>query len=154
LDVENIVGISYPLPLAEFITGGSPPFIPHLDQLTPADNQSEPYLPYYRYLLSQPNRALPQLISKSYRDSEWGVLYSYAVRVCNMIGMLGLRGITVLESPGDIGVGSACMSNHGSNATEFEPMLLGTSLYILSVGSTQAVPPEVAWNDRSGGFSN
>lgn len=27
----------------------------------------------------------------------------YAKRVCNMIGMLGLRGISVLESAGDTG---------------------------------------------------
>jgi tripeptidyl-peptidase-1 len=44
------------------------------------------------------------------------------------------------------------MSNHGSNTTEFEPMLSGTSPYILSVCATQAVSPEVAWNDGSGGF--
>jgi tripeptidyl-peptidase I len=150
--VENIIGNSYPLPVAEFTTSGSPPFIPYLDQHKPANNQSEPYLPYYRYLLSQPNRALPQLISKSYRDPEQSVLYSYAVRVCNMIGMFGLRGITVLESSSDIGVGSACMSNHGLNTPEFEPTLPGTSPYILPVGGTRAVSPEVAWNDGSGGF--
>jgi tripeptidyl-peptidase-1 len=69
-----------------------------------------------------------------------------------MIGLLGPRGITVLEPSADIGVGSACMSNHGSNTTEFEPMLSGTSPYILSVCATQAVSPEVAWNDGSGGF--
>ncbi|KAH8768835.1 hypothetical protein BGZ57DRAFT_856401 [Hyaloscypha finlandica] len=38
-----------------------------------------------------------------------------------MIGLLGLSGITVLESSGGIGAGPACMSNHGSNTTEFEP---------------------------------
>lgn len=27
----------------------------------------------------------------------------YAVRVCNLIGMMGLRGITILESSGDTG---------------------------------------------------
>jgi tripeptidyl-peptidase-1 len=69
-----------------------------------------------------------------------------------MIGLLGPRGITILESSGDIGVGSACMSNHGSNTTEFEPTLPGTSPYMLSVCGTQAVSPEIPWNDGSGGF--
>jgi tripeptidyl-peptidase-1 len=154
LDVENIVGISHPLPVTEFITGGSPPFIPNVDEPTAADNENEPYLPYYQYLLSQPNWALPQVISNSYGDDEQTVPYAYAVRVCNMIGMLGLRGITVLESAGDTGVGAACISNDGTNTTQFTPQFPGTCPYILSVGGTQAVSPEVAWVDGSGGFSN
>ncbi|PMD33860.1 subtilisin-like protein [Hyaloscypha variabilis F] len=154
LDVENIIGISHPLPVTEFITGGSPPFIPNVDQPTAADNQNEPYLPYYQYLLSQPNWALPQVISNSYGDDEQSVPYSYAVRVCNMIGMLGLRGITVLESAGDTGVGSACMSNDGTNTTQFTPQFPGSCPYVLSVGGTQGVTPEIAWKAGSGGFSN
>jgi tripeptidyl-peptidase-1 len=154
LDVQNIVGVSHPLPVTEFITGGSPPFIPNVDEPTAADNENEPYLPYYQYLLSQPNSALPQVISNSYGDDEQTVPYCYAVRVCNMIGMLGLRGITVLESAGDTGVGAACMSNDGKNTTQFTPQFPGTCPYITAVGGTQAVSPEVAWVDGSGGFSN
>lgn len=154
LDVQNIVGVAHPLPVTEFITGGSPPFIPNVDEPTAADNENEPYLPYYQYLLSQPNSALPQVISNSYGDDEQTVPYSYAVRVCNMIGMLGLRGITVLESSGDTGVGAACISNDGTNTTQFTPQFPGTCPYITAVGGTQAVSPEVAWNDGSGGFSN
>lgn len=70
LDVQNIVGIAHPLPVQEFITGGSPPFIPNIDLPTAADNSNEPYLPYYEYLFSQPNSALPQVISNSYGDDE------------------------------------------------------------------------------------
>ena len=44
LDVQNIVGVSHPLPVVEFITGGSPPFIPDLSEPTAADNSNEPYL--------------------------------------------------------------------------------------------------------------
>jgi tripeptidyl-peptidase I len=154
LDVENIIGISHPLPVTEFITGGSPPFIPNVDEPTAADNQNEPYIPYYQYLLSQPNWALPQVISNSYGDDEQTVPFSYAVRVCNMIGMLGLRGITVLESSGDTGVGAGCMSNDGSNTTQFTPQFPPSCPYVLSVGGTQSVSPEVAWKDGSGGFSN
>jgi len=69
LDVEYISGISHPLPITEFITGGSPPFIPNLDEPAGADT-NEPYVPYYKYLLSQTNDALPQVISNSYGDDE------------------------------------------------------------------------------------
>ena len=46
------------------------PFIPNLDEPTPAENQNEPYLDYYQYLISQPNSDLPQVISNSYGDDE------------------------------------------------------------------------------------
>lgn len=46
------------------------PFIPNLDEPTAADNENEPYLNYYQYLLAQPNRALPNVISNSYGDDE------------------------------------------------------------------------------------
>lgn len=46
------------------------PFIPNLDEPTAADNQNEPYLNYYQYLLSQPNSALPNVITNSYGDDE------------------------------------------------------------------------------------
>ncbi|KAE8441856.1 hypothetical protein EG329_004211 [Mollisiaceae sp. DMI_Dod_QoI] len=154
LDVQNIIGVSHPLPVTEFITGGSPPFVPNLDEPLPSDNENEPYLPYYQYLLSQPNSALPHVISNSYGDDEQTVPYNYAVRVCNMIGFLGLRGITVLESAGDTGVGAPCKSNDGKNTTQFTPQFPGTCPYITAVGGTQAVTPEIAWVAGSGGFSN
>lgn len=151
LDVQNIVGVSHPLPVTEFITGGSPPYIPDLG--TPTDT-NEPYLPYYQYLLSKPNSELPQVISNSYGDDEQTVPKSYAIRVCNMIGMMGLRGISILESSGDTGVGASCKTNDGKNTTRFNPQFPGTCPYIISVGGTQAVSPEVAWDAGSGGFSD
>lgn len=71
-----------------------------------------------------------------------------------MIAMMGLRGITVLESSGDTGVGAPCLSNDGKNTTQFTPAFPGTCPYILAVGGTQAVTPEVAWVASTGGFSN
>jgi tripeptidyl-peptidase-1 len=41
-----------------------------VDEPTAADNQNEPYLEYYEYLLSKPNSKLPQVISNSYGDDE------------------------------------------------------------------------------------
>ena len=154
LDVQYIAGISHPLPIVSYITGGSPPFIPNLDEPTAAQNQNEPYLDYYNYLLAQPNSKLPQVISNSYGDDEQTVPPAYATRVCNMIGQLGLRGISVLESSGDTGVGAPCQSNDGKKTPQFTPQFPGTCPFITAVGGTQAINPEVAWNDGSGGFSN
>ncbi|KAE8378043.1 peptidase S8/S53 domain-containing protein [Aspergillus bertholletiae] len=154
LDVELIVAVSHPLPVKEYITGGLPPFVPNLDEPTPADNQNEPYLEYYEYLLAKPNSELPQVISNSYGEPEQTVPEYYARRVCNLIGLMGLRGITVLESSGDTGIGSACMSNDGTDTPEFTPIFPATCPFITSVGGTQAYAPEVAWEASSGGFSN
>ncbi|KAH0254110.1 subtilisin-like protein, partial [Aureobasidium melanogenum] len=154
LDTQNIFGLAHPLPVTEFITGGSPPFIPNLDEPTEADNSNEPYLDYYAYLLSQPNEALPQVISNSYGDDEQTVPIDYATYVCNQIGMMGLRGITILESSGDTGVGAPCQSNDGKKTPQFTPAFPGTCPYVTAVGGTQGIDPEVAWDDSTGGFSN
>lgn len=153
LDAENISGISHPLPVTEYITGGSPPFVPNVDEPTAADNQNEPYLNFYQYLLAQKNADLPQVISNSYGDDEQTVPEKYARRVCNMIGQLGMRGISVLESSGDTGVGAGCLSNDGKKTPQFTPQFPGTCPYITAVGGTQALEPEVAWVASSGGFS-
>jgi len=55
------------------------PFIPTLGQQTPEDNENEPYVPYYRYLLSKENADLPQVISNSYGDQEDVCLFACAI---------------------------------------------------------------------------
>jgi tripeptidyl-peptidase I len=126
LDAQFQNAMSYPLPMMQFITGGSPPFIPNLDIPDAESNSNEPYLEYYEFLMNQTNAQLPQVISNSYGDDEQTVPPDYAQRVCEMIGMMGLRGITILESSGDTGVGAPCMSNDGKNHTEFTPAFPGT----------------------------
>jgi tripeptidyl-peptidase-1 len=64
---------------------------------------------------------------------------------------MGLRGITIIESSGDIGVGSGCLTP--DNKTEFNAIFPATCVYLLSVGGTVSVTPEVAWDGSSGGFS-
>jgi len=142
-----------PLPLYEFLTGGSPPIVYDLEQTGPDKNTNEPYVPYYQFLLSKKNSELPQVISNSYGEPEQTVPYRYAVRTCNMIAMMGLRGITVMESSGDTGVGSYCVKNDGSNKPTFLPDFPGTCPWITAIGGTEEVSPEVAWADSSGGFS-
>ena len=153
LDVQNIIGLVDGLPVSTYITGGSPPFVPDLLLPNASSNSNEPYLQYYQYLLSQPNSKLPYVISNSYGDHENTVPEKYAKRVCNQIGMMGMRGRTILESSGDEGVGAVCRANTGAKKPQFSPQFPGTCPYITAVGGTQFVNPEHAWNASSGGFS-
>jgi tripeptidyl-peptidase I len=121
LDVQNIMSLVQPLPVTELITAGSPPYYPDPAEPAGTPNENEPYLPYYEFLLSQSNDDLPQVISNSYGDEEQTVPYSYAVRVCNLIGLVGLRGVSVLESSGDEGVGASCVATN-SSTPQFNPI--------------------------------
>lgn len=142
LDVQNIIGLVDGLPVGEYITGGLPPFVPTLLQPNASDNQNEPYLQFYEYLLSQPNSNLPYVITNSYGDEENGVPERYAKRVCNQIGMMGLRGRTILESSGDLGVGGSCRSNMGDMQAEFTPIFPATCpvCFSSSMQSTEVKP--------------
>ncbi|KAH6608314.1 tripeptidyl peptidase a [Trichoderma cornu-damae] len=152
LDVQNILSIAHPLPITEFITAGSPPYFP--DPVEPAGtpDENEPYLQFYEYLLSKTNAELPQVITNSYGDEEQTVPQAYAVRVCNLIGLMGLRGISILESSGDEGVGASCVATNGTTP-QFNPIFPATCPYVTSVGGTISFNPEVAWDGSSGGFS-
>lgn len=67
--------------------------------------------------------------------------------------MLGLKGITVLESSGDLGVGAGCLAPD-NKTVEFNAIFPATCPYLTSVGGTVNVTPEVAWDGSSGGFSS
>jgi tripeptidyl-peptidase-1 len=135
-----------------FLTGGSPPFI--IDLNTPTDT-NEPYLVWLSYVLAQ--KDLPYVISTSYGDDEQTVPYSYAKRACAGFAQLGARGISVLFSSGDDGVGAdgTCVSNV-DNSTMFIPEFPTSCPWVTSVGGTQGFEPEVAVQrfGSGAGFSN
>ena len=140
LDVQAILGISYPLPVSSWSTGGEPPFNPDLN--TP-DNTNEPYLVWQNYVLSQ--RSLPQVISNSYADDEQTVPKAYAERVCKQFALLGARGVSVLFASGDRGVGvnGTCLSNDGKNTRKFIPLFPSGCPYVTTIGATHEFQPEV-----------
>ena len=46
----------------------------------------------------------------------------YATSVCNGFASLGARGVSIMFSSGDSGVGGGdCLSNDGKNTVEFQP---------------------------------
>jgi len=143
LDAQTILGMTVPTPVYSYSTGGSPPFIPDLN--TPTDT-NEPYLVWVQYVLGQKN--VPQVISSSYGDDEQSVPKDYAIRVCKDFAQLGARGISLLVSSGDGGVGgddpSACVSNDGKNTTTFLPAFPASCPYVTAVGATEQFTPEVS----------
>jgi tripeptidyl-peptidase-1 len=156
LDVQTMLGIAWPVPLTAYSTGGrNPEFVP--DSATPT-NSDEPYLDWVQYMLSL--SSLPSIVSTSYGDDEQTISPSYASAVCNSFAQLGARGVSLLFSSGDSGVGSSndCVSNDGSNASIFLPAFPAACPYVTSVGGTYKTNPEVAALDGSftsgGGFSN
>lgn len=122
--------------------------------------------------MSKSNDELPQVISNSYADQEdvscprpynlyftfsnylhQGVPFDYATHTCNLVALLGMRGITVFESSGDGGLGGTCIAADFVTA-QFTPLFPPSCPYITAVGGTQQINPQITWTGSGGGFSN
>ncbi|KAJ6023848.1 Peptidase S8/S53 subtilisin/kexin/sedolisin [Penicillium herquei] len=154
LDLQYIVGVSSPVPVTEFSTGGRAPLVPDLDQPDPNDNSNEPYLDFLQNVLKLSDEEMPQVISNSYGEDEQSVPEKYAKTVCNLYSQLGSRGVSVIFSSGDSGVGAACETNDGQNKTHFPPQFPAACPWVTSVGATTHTYPEKAVYFSSGGFSD
>lgn len=154
LDLQYIVGLSAPVPVTEFSTGGRAPLVPDLDQPDPNNNNNEPYLDFLQNVVKMSDKDLPQVISTSYGEDEQSVPEKYARSVCNLYAQLGSRGVSILFSSGDSGVGAACLTNDGKNTTHFPPQFPAACPWVTSVGATTGNAPEKAVYFSSGGFSD
>ncbi|KAK0120242.1 hypothetical protein ONS95_011648 [Cadophora gregata] len=155
LDVQTIIGLTYPMPVTAYTTGGEPPQIPDEAAGDPPGN--EPYLTWINYVLAQ--KKLPQVISTSYGDDEQTVPLDYAKRVCNGFAQLGARGISILFSSGDSGAGdiagnnaTACVSNDGKNTFKFLASFPPSCPYVTAVGATQGFEPETSASRPANGY--
>ncbi|KIH90964.1 tripeptidyl-peptidase I [Sporothrix brasiliensis 5110] len=152
LDVQNIIGISHPIPIIEYSTGGLGPLVPTPDEPTqPGSN--EPYLEFLTYMLALNDSSLPQTLSTSYGEEEQSVPPEYAYKVCNLFMQLGARGVSVLFSSGDSGPGDACV-RVSDNKPYFQPSFPAGCPYVTAVGATHQTGPELAVSFSSGGFSS
>lgn len=131
LDVQYALSISYDTPIMAYTTAGRGPLVPDLDQPTPPGS-NEPYLDFLTYVLAQPDDKLPQTLSTSYGEDEQSVPESFNRQVCQMFAQLGTRGVSILFSSGDTGVGSACQTNDGKNTTRFLPIFPAACPYVTS----------------------
>ncbi|KAI0841886.1 tripeptidyl-peptidase [Hypoxylon sp. FL0890] len=149
LDIQAVIGTSFPTPVTAYNVGGKPPF--QSDALI-TSNDNEPYLDWLQYVLAQ--EELPPVITTSYADNEQTVPEAYARRVCNEFAQLGARGVSVIFASGDHGVGKEgyCKSNDGTNKPQFIPVFPASCPYVTSVGATRLVGPEIVAFDARGGF--
>lgn len=156
LDIQYTAGLVSPSSIATrfYTTPGRGLLVPDLDQPNASSNNNEPYLEYFTYLLGLEDGELPEVLTTSYGESEQSVPAEYAKKVCDMIGQLGTRGVSVIFSSGDTGPGSACQTNDGKNTTRFLPIFPASCPYVTSVGGTVGVEPEAAVSFSSGGFSD
>ncbi|KAJ6560214.1 subtilisin-like protein [Mycena capillaripes] len=156
LDTQFAFGLSFPIASTYFSTAGRPPFIP--DSGTPEDT-NEPYTDWLDFMLSHPNP--PLAISTSYGDDEQTVPESFAKRACAGFAQLGARGVSLMASSGDGGVGDGdpdpatqnCLTNDGLNRTQFIPGFPASCPFVTAVGGT-ILFPEQAVDFSGGGFSN
>ena len=75
-------------------------------------------------------------------------------RTCNLFAQLGAHSVSIIFASGDTGVGSACQTNDGKNATRFLPIFPAACPFVTAVGGTFHVEPERATSYSSGGFSD
>lgn len=85
---------------------------------------------------------------------EWPNVGLDTNQTCSLFAQLGARGVSVIFSSGDTGVGSACQTNDGKNTTRFLPIFPAACPFVTSVGGTYQVEPENAVGFSSGGFSD
>ncbi|KAH9168146.1 subtilisin-like protein [Lactarius sanguifluus] len=134
--------ITYPTTNVFYSTGGAPETI-------------DPFFDFVTYMLTKETR-IPQTITTSYGGPEFGVPFDYATMVCRLFAELGLRGVSVLFSSGNSGVGKGdCLVEvKGHVSVHFIPEFPATCPYLTSVGGTTRDSPEVAASLSGGGFSN
>lgn len=154
LDIDYAIGMSYNTNVTYYTTAGRGPLVPDLDEPDPDDISNEPFLDQLHYLLDLDDEDLPSVLTTSYGENEQSVPETYSDSSCNLISQLGARGVSVIFSSGDSGVGSSCQTNDGFNTTRFLPVFPAACPFVTSVGGTTHIEPEEAIYFSSGGFSD
>jgi tripeptidyl-peptidase-1 len=160
LDVDLALALAYPANLTYYSTGGRGVLLGPDGKAVPESmSTNEPYVELLQYFLDKPNEEIPSVLSVSYADDEQSVPRPYAEKVCEMIGVLSARGMTVVIAGGDGGsMGgrpSNCTSNDGNNKKMTIPTFPSTCPYVLVAGAvTNSQDPAPGADFSSGGFSN
>lgn len=144
LDVQYAGSISTNVPNTYYSTAGRGQW------LGSGTNTNEPYLEFLNYLLALPDASLPNTLSISYGDDEATVPLAYATNACNLFSQLGARGVSILVSSGDSGVGTTCTVNGKAQFTTAFP---AACPWVTTIGGTTGNSPEAAWSSGGGGFS-
>lgn len=159
LDIQYGMALAYPSKVTFFATSG------RSDQLDEDGKNistnvatNEPFLELLQHFLDMPDNKIPHVLSLSYADDEVSVPEPYAQRVCNMMGMLTCRGMSIFAGTGDGGAmgaqKSTCKTSDGKHKNITMPTFPASCPWVTSVGATtnQDGPPTGA-GLSGGGFS-
>ncbi|KAF8258635.1 subtilisin-like protein [Lactarius quietus] len=141
LDLQYSEGIAYPTPITFYSIGGGPS-TGTVDQLTA----------WLKFMLEQ--KKVPQTISTSYGQEERFGSREFTDYACYLLAQLGTRGVSLLFSTGDDGVGKeeSCKTPDGS--IQFYTYFPATCPYVTAVGGTTGIEPERGAQKSGGGFSS
>ncbi|KAF8258682.1 subtilisin-like protein [Lactarius quietus] len=139
LDMQYAQGIAYPIGHVFYSTGRGP------------SGTEDWYLSFLEVIIKQ--QFIAQTLSISYSSNETNYPREYAVQVCRLFAQLGSRGVSVLQSSGDHGVGQGDCKDSSGNV-HFLPTFPGTCPYVTTVGGTRNYLPEIAAPLSGGGFSD
>lgn len=159
-DAEILTSLGYPLQVTEYSYGGQGPMVQSTNFNTSSpDGYIEPWADWLAYMYSL--TTLPTVLSISYGEQEQNLPVEYATRVCRELGALGARGVSILVSTGDHGVGAAGRCKAGMSTTQgaFQPNFPASCPYVTAVGGTEGFGQELAAVREGsfaggGGFSN
>ncbi|KAF8258632.1 subtilisin-like protein [Lactarius quietus] len=141
LDIQYTESIAYPTPITFYSIGG--------DSSTGTVDHLTAWL---KYMLDQ--TTIPQTISTSYGQQEQFGAREYSVYACGLLAQLGARGVSLLFSTGDNGVGKEenCKAPDGS--VRFYVFFPASCPYVTAVGGTVGFEPERGAEVSGGGFSD
>ena len=106
-NIQITTGIAYPTPLVFYSIGG-------VRILGPNDEagKGDLWLAWLEYMIDLEN--VPQTINISYGSEELDIPFEYADGLCDLFAQLGARGVSILASSGNDGVGSGdCKDDAG-----------------------------------------
>ncbi|EEP76967.1 predicted protein [Uncinocarpus reesii 1704] len=154
LDIQYAISLTYNTSVTYYSTGGLGPLVPDIEQPDAAHNQNEPYSEQLKYFAGLADDKIPTVLSTSYGENEQSVPKEFAKSVCDEFAKLGARGVSVIFSSGDSGVGNGCQTNDGQKRPRFNPIFPASCPFVTSVGGTENENPERAVGFSSGGFSD
>jgi tripeptidyl-peptidase-1 len=154
LDVQYGLALAQKIPI-DFISIGGRRKITEDGPKPPIDDEDEPWLELVAHLESLDADQLPQTMSISYGDWERDVPRPYMVAVCDGFMRLALRGMSILVSSGDDGVGDGSKTCGAANGTpaRFLPGFPANCPYVTTVGGTVKLEEHAA-SFSGGGFSD
>ncbi|KAI9451126.1 subtilisin-like protein [Lactarius psammicola] len=152
LNMQWTQAMAYPTPLIFYSTGGIVRMQPNNE---PA--KGDLWLEWLRFMLKDPN--VPQTIVTPYSHDESDLPREYTTALCKLFAQLGARGVSVIFTSGNGGVGMGkCVAKDGSGKVQFNPEFPSTCPWVTSVGGTTDGTtfegPEVGADLSGGGFSN